>query len=173
MRRYLMLHAMWHQCYCDLYRFMIPGLRDSLSEEAFKKTSPEYIAYCQEEAIKHAKALVCLFRMAQKVGDGVPQDPGINVFVYQCARIIIRAFDLGLLGSFPTGLEILSQLQDATKIMLPIIAVRKSTSQLVSATMTGFPVNASCLLTNGADFDTAVSSNSKDDFCRSSKSFGF
>ena len=168
-----MLHAMWHQCYCDLYRFMIPGLRDSLSEEAFKKTSPEYITYCQAGAIKHAKALVGLFCMAQKVGDGAPQDPGINVCVYQCARIIIRAFDIGLLGSFSTGLEILSQLQDATKIMLPVIAIKKSTGQLVSATMTAFPVDASCLLTNGADLDTVVSSNSKDDLCRSSKSFGF
>ncbi|KAJ5353750.1 hypothetical protein N7541_006314 [Penicillium brevicompactum] len=130
MRRYLMLHAMWHQCYCDLYRFMIPGLRDSLSEEAFKKTSPEYISYCQAEAIKHGKALVGLFRMVQDVGDGTPQDPGINVCVYQCARIIIRAFDLGLLGSFSTALEVLLQLKDAAKIMIPIIAVKNSTGQL-------------------------------------------
>ncbi|KAJ5322895.1 hypothetical protein N7452_011184 [Penicillium brevicompactum] len=130
MRRYLMLHAMWHQCYCDLYRFMIPGLRDSLSEEAFKKTSPEYIAYCQAEVIKHARALVDLFRMAQSVDDGAPQDPGINVCLYQCARIIIRAFDLGLLGSFSTALEVLFQLKDAAKIMIPIIAVKNSIGQL-------------------------------------------
>lgn len=138
MRRYIMLHTTWHQCHCDLYRFVVPGLRDSLSEEAFEKTSAVYKTYCQSQVVKHAKSLVSLFQMAQKIDDGTPQDPGIKISVYQCTRILIRAFDLGLLGSLYLGLETLSQLRDGAKIMIPLIAVNKSTGQLVSSNTTAF-----------------------------------
>ncbi|CAG8421267.1 unnamed protein product [Penicillium salamii] len=134
MRRYVMLHAAWHQCHCDLYRFMIPGLRDSLSGEALRNTSSEFMMYCQAQAVNHANALVDLLQMVQRIGDEMMQDPGIKVLVYQCTRIITRASDIGLLGTKPERLETLSKLTSAAEILLPIIAINHSTSQLVSYT---------------------------------------
>ncbi|KAL2700766.1 hypothetical protein AAEP93_007585 [Penicillium crustosum] len=130
LKRYVMLHAMWHQCHCDLYRFMLPGIRESLADEVLNTTLPEYAIYCQTRAVEHAKALVDIFRTVQKVCDQTPQDPGIGICVFQCTRILIRAFDIGLLGSHSTAIEILSQLKSAADILLPIAAVNQSADQL-------------------------------------------
>lgn len=132
MRRYVMLHAAWHQCHCDLYRFMIPGLRDSLSSGTLRNTSSELMMYCQAQAVDHVNALVDLLQMVLRIGDGIMLDPGIKILVYQCTRIITRASDIGLLGTKSERLETLSKLTIAAEVLLPIIAVNQSTSQLVS-----------------------------------------
>jgi hypothetical protein len=130
-----MLHTMWHQCHCDLYRFMLPGIRESLTAEALKATLPEYTIYCQTGAVEHAKALVDLFGMVQKVGDQTPQDPGISICVFQCTRILVRAFYIGLFESRSIAIEILHQLKIAAKILLPITGVNQCAGQLVSLTI--------------------------------------
>jgi hypothetical protein len=71
---------------------MLPGIRESLPDEALKATIPDYALYCQLRAVDYAKALVQLFQMVQNVGDQTPLDPGISVCVFQCTRIIIRAY---------------------------------------------------------------------------------
>ncbi|OGE55080.1 hypothetical protein PENARI_c005G05701 [Penicillium arizonense] len=86
-----------------MQRFMLPGIRESLPDEALKATIPDYALYCQIRVVEHAKALVQLFQMVQKVGDQTPLDPGISVCVFQCTRIIIRAYQIGLLGSNEDG----------------------------------------------------------------------
>jgi len=134
LRRYVMLHTMWHQCHCDLYRFMLPGIRESLPAEALKATLPEYTVYCQTRAVEHAKALIDVFEMVQTAGDQTPQDPGITICVFQCTRILIRAFDIGLLGTHSIAIEILHQLKSAAKILLPITAVNQWAGKLVSLT---------------------------------------
>ncbi|KAJ5499056.1 hypothetical protein N7453_008107 [Penicillium expansum] len=74
--------------------------------------------------------------MVQKVGDQTPQDPGISICVFQCTRILIRAFDIGLLGSQSTAIELLYQLKYVTKILLPITAY-KETEKLISSAIAG------------------------------------
>lgn len=147
LKRYVMLHTMWHQCHCDLYRFMLPGIRESLADEVLNTTLPEYAIYCQTRAVEHAKALVDIFRTVQKVCDQAPQDPGISICVFQCTRILIRAFDIGLLGSHSTAIGILHQLKSIAKILLPITAVNQSADQMVGYTLhvlTGYSLSA-CL----------------------------
>lgn len=150
-----MLHTMWHQCHCDLYRFMLPGIRESLPDEVLNTTLPEYAIYCQTRAVQHAKALVDIFRTVQKVCDQTPQDPGIGICVFQCTRILIRAFDIGLLGSHPTAIEIIYQLKSAAKILLPITAVNQSADQLVSYTLhilTGTACQHLCIFKHNAHY---------------------
>ncbi|CAG8044782.1 unnamed protein product [Penicillium salamii] len=132
MRRYVMLHAAWHQCHCDLYRLMIPGLRDSLSGEILRNTSSDFMMYCQTQAVDHANAFFDILQMALRIGDEIMLDPGIKILVYQCTRIITQASDIGLLGTKSETLETLSKLTNAAEILLPMIAVNQSTSQLVS-----------------------------------------
>ncbi|CAG8188847.1 unnamed protein product [Penicillium salamii] len=130
MRRYVMLHAAWHQCHCDLYRLMIPGLRDSLSGEILRNTSSDFMMYCQTQAVDHANAFFDILQMALRIGDEIMLDPGIKILVYQCTRIITQASDIGLLGTKSETLETLSKLTNAAEILLPMIAVNQSTSQL-------------------------------------------
>jgi hypothetical protein len=135
LRRYVMLHTVWHQCHCDLYRFLLPGMRESLSDEIINKTIPEYALYCQRRAVEHAKALVTLFIMVQKIGDQAPQDPGISICIFQCTRILIRSLEIGLLGSHSAALETLCELKLAAEILVPITMVNHSAGQLVSNTI--------------------------------------
>lgn len=131
MQRYVMLHTMWHQCHCDLYRFMLPGIRESLPDETLKATIPDYALYCQIRAVDYARALVQLFQMVQKVGDQTPLDPGISVSVFQCTRIIIRAYQIGL-GSNEDGFEMICQLRSAVDILSVISTVSQFANQIVS-----------------------------------------
>ncbi|KAJ9486736.1 hypothetical protein VN97_g6600 [Penicillium thymicola] len=115
---------------------MLPGIRESLSDEVLSTTLPEYALYCQTRAVEHAKALVDIFRTVQKICDQTPQDPGISICVFQCTRILIRAFDIGLLGSHSTAIETLYQLKSVAKILLllPITSVNQSADQLYKET---------------------------------------
>jgi hypothetical protein len=111
---------------------MLPGIRESLTSEAFKATLPDYIIYCQTRAVQHAKALMNLFAAVQKVGDPTPQDPAISICVFQCTRILTRAFEIGLLGNHSIAVDILEQLKSAARVLLPTTAINQSSDQLVS-----------------------------------------
>lgn len=162
LKRYVMLHTMWHQCHCDLYRFMLPGIRESLPDEVLSTTLPEYTLYCQTQAVEHAKALVDILRTVQKVCRQTPQDPGIIICVFQCTRILIRAFDIGLLGSHSTAIETLYQLKSVTKILLPITSIHQSADQLVSYTLyvsTGTAYQHLCILKHNTHSGLLYSTN--------------
>ncbi|KAJ5623071.1 hypothetical protein N7490_011676 [Penicillium lividum] len=131
LQRYVMFHVMWHQCHCDLYRFMLPGIPDSLSDEVLEKTPPEYAFYCQRQAIQHAKKLVDLFQQVHKVGNQVV-DSTIIICVYQCTQILIRSCYLGLLGSDQDGIEMLYQLMSATNVLSAVNDFSPVTNELVS-----------------------------------------
>jgi hypothetical protein len=111
---------------------MLPGIRESLSDEALKATLPDYTLYCQVRAVEHAKDLVDLFQMVQKVGDQMPLDPGISVCVFQCTRILIRAYQIGLLGSREDGVAMISHLRSAVDILSVISTVSQFANQIVS-----------------------------------------
>ena len=58
---FVMLHAHWHQISCDLYRFLIPGTRESVSQEAFAATPPAYVGQCQQQCLQSAQNAIDLF----------------------------------------------------------------------------------------------------------------
>jgi hypothetical protein len=51
---YFMLNTLYLQCYLDLYRFLVPGVLESISTEAFSNTPAQYIGYCQERCLHYA-----------------------------------------------------------------------------------------------------------------------
>ncbi|CAI4213661.1 unnamed protein product [Parascedosporium putredinis] len=60
-RTYVMLHSTIHLCRCDLYRFLVPGIREAVSSEAMENTPPEYIDHCQRQCLGSALSLCDLW----------------------------------------------------------------------------------------------------------------
>ncbi|KUL84036.1 hypothetical protein ZTR_07155 [Talaromyces verruculosus] len=48
---YAGLHSLWMMCHCDLYRFCVPGIRESVSKEALALTPPDFVEYCQRACL--------------------------------------------------------------------------------------------------------------------------
>lgn len=48
---YAGLHSLWMMCHCDLYRFCIPGIRESVSKEALASTPPDFVEFCQRTCL--------------------------------------------------------------------------------------------------------------------------
>lgn len=84
-----MLHVHWLQCHCDLYRFLIPGIRESVGEEAIQNTPVQYVEYCQMACITNALRLCDLWGDIIEVGmQDTIDDPFFPISIYQVTQII-------------------------------------------------------------------------------------
>lgn len=93
--KYIGLHMHWMQCHCDLYRFCVPGLRESVTREALAGTSADFVDYCQKACLDMALRL-CDFwaeigrlEPADAFGDGF-----LAISIYQVAQICRHLQDL-------------------------------------------------------------------------------
>ncbi|KAL4893112.1 hypothetical protein BDV59DRAFT_207924 [Aspergillus ambiguus] len=51
---YAGLQTLWIMCHCDLYRFFLPGILESVSKEALALTPPDFIQKCQRACLNSA-----------------------------------------------------------------------------------------------------------------------
>lgn len=92
---FLMLHTIWLQCHCDLYRFLAPGVRESVSQAAFDSTLIEYIKFCQNECSRRALQLCDFWHdMMQILPHPVAEDLLLDVSVYQVSQILHHLYYL-------------------------------------------------------------------------------
>jgi hypothetical protein len=111
---YAMLHIMWHQCHCDLYRMMIPGIRESLPIVSLEAMPEQQARNYRQQAFEHAIAVLDIFQALKKLA--VPKcirDPTAAQCVYQCTKIIIRTKEMGEFLTEKAGIQILSRLKHA------------------------------------------------------------
>lgn len=86
---YLRLHTVWFQCYCDLYRFLVPGLRESVSAEAMQNTPMEYVTYCQHSVLTIIFQLCRMWTASFKhKPQGSVHDIYLGVSAYQVSQIV-------------------------------------------------------------------------------------
>lgn len=55
---YFTLHTIWHQGYLDLYRCLVPGMREALGRDAIDATPPDFVLYCQTRCFRRAVQMV-------------------------------------------------------------------------------------------------------------------
>lgn len=93
--KYTGLHMHWMQCHCDLYRFCVPGLRESVSKEALAGTPSDFVDYCQRACLDMALRL-CDFWA--EIGRLNPEDTFgdgfLAISIYQVAQICRHLQDL-------------------------------------------------------------------------------
>ncbi|ESZ93871.1 hypothetical protein SBOR_5729 [Sclerotinia borealis F-4128] len=115
--RFVMFHILWQQCHTDLYRFMFPGTKDSISDAILENTPQEYVLYCQRKAFEHAVMILDICHTVQSIGHTLISDTGIATCVYQCSNIIIRAADIAGFSSEGERDRIMGRLERVTDIL--------------------------------------------------------
>ncbi|KAI0883140.1 uncharacterized protein GGS22DRAFT_180732 [Annulohypoxylon maeteangense] len=90
---YIMIHVWWRQCYCDLYRMFLVGLKDALPQSGLNRLDPHFVSYCASQCYEHALAMADIFKLILSLDGGLPvTDLDLPTCAYQCARIIYFAF---------------------------------------------------------------------------------
>lgn len=88
---YITLHTTLLLCRCDLHRFLVPGIRESVSAAALAATPPEFIGFCQQACLNGALSLCDLFSEIDALDTGrVIDTPNLTVTLYQVVKIIGR-----------------------------------------------------------------------------------
>ncbi|RDW65926.1 fungal specific transcription factor domain-containing protein [Aspergillus mulundensis] len=86
---YAGLHALWMMCHCDLYRFCVPGIRESVSKDALAQTPSNFIGYCQQACLNTAVRLCSLWSDLYHLGSSEYfGDEFLAVSIYQVAQIL-------------------------------------------------------------------------------------
>jgi hypothetical protein len=120
LRNYLSLHTILHLCRCDLYRFLIPGIREAISQEAFAQTPPGYVELCQHECLKSAIKLCDLWSQVYSLESrGSVHHPTLAIAIYQCTKIIQRLYHLVPESTICTIESLKSSLTKAVEMVLP------------------------------------------------------
>lgn len=84
-----MLHVWWNLCYCDLYRFTIPGFHEALPDEILNNLPAEFLKHCHEHCLKHAVDVANIFESILKLGKDIfITDTALAICALQVARII-------------------------------------------------------------------------------------
>ncbi|KAH7152943.1 hypothetical protein EDB81DRAFT_945868 [Dactylonectria macrodidyma] len=88
-RGYIVLHTLLYLCRCDLFRFLIPGIRESVSASAMEQTPRAYIGYCQQSCLESA---VWCCEFWSHIGHAEMRHPveggTLTIALYQCIKII-------------------------------------------------------------------------------------
>ncbi|RGP62711.1 transcriptional regulatory protein [Fusarium sporotrichioides] len=127
---FLMLHAWWHQTYCDLFRFTIPGFREGLPASEILQMSPEFTASCREKCLFHAISVSKILEIPKAVGGSeLISDPSIAMCAFHSARIISR------LGQHPMGdmpqMELVGRLTACSKALEEQASILPTTAILL------------------------------------------
>jgi len=90
---YLMLHMWWRQCYCDLYRVVLTGLKEALGEDQIQRLDPSIVRTyrwkCYESAERLSNFLASALIWKDKISTTGSEIP---VCAYQSVRLLLRCY---------------------------------------------------------------------------------
>ena len=84
-----MTHVWWRQCHLDLYRPLLPGLKEALSHTALAQLNPLFIVQSRRRCYEHAKAMSDMLAQVIGLGTSAPvTDIDLPGCAYQCVRML-------------------------------------------------------------------------------------
>ena len=90
---FILIHIWWRQCYCDLFRFTMSGLREALPPETLARLNPDFVDYCRWQCFENARALSDTFRSLLALRRELPvMGVQLHVCAYQCARLLFYCY---------------------------------------------------------------------------------
>lgn len=120
---YVTLHSLWHQCYCDLYRMMIPGIRESVQGSVQQEVPLAYAEQCRKLCLLHAVEMCRLWSDTLHEADlSRLTDQSIGIYTYQCANIISNLWEFGHDDSLKISLQIIASVLERLATIYPIVA---------------------------------------------------
>ncbi|KAF4983402.1 hypothetical protein FZEAL_1131 [Fusarium zealandicum] len=88
-RTYATLHTILFSCRCDLHRFLIPGIKESVSPEAANQTPQEYINYCQRRCLQSALGYCDFWSKVRRLETSSRiESTTLAVVTYQSVKIV-------------------------------------------------------------------------------------
>ncbi|PYI11251.1 hypothetical protein BO78DRAFT_425770 [Aspergillus sclerotiicarbonarius CBS 121057] len=89
--RFVFLHLLWHQCHCDLYRCLTPGLVESIPDTTLDQLNDTFLVQCRSRCAFHAEKVAEIITSLLQLGVKLPVLPmEIAVWAYQCIRLLIH-----------------------------------------------------------------------------------
>ncbi|KAI8942761.1 hypothetical protein NX059_000805 [Plenodomus lindquistii] len=93
--RYVSIHIWLRQCYCDLYRVVLTGLKEALRDDQIRFLDPVIISDYRWKCFEHAKRLSQALGSAQILKKrSFVLEGDIHVCAYQCVRLLLQCFRL-------------------------------------------------------------------------------
>ncbi|KAM0328568.1 hypothetical protein ACHAQA_004976 [Verticillium albo-atrum] len=90
---YIILHSTLILCRCDLHRFLVPGMKETVSPEAMAATSQEYITYCQQTCLDSAVILCDMWSQVYHLdAHRLIDSPTLTITLYQCVKVVEHAY---------------------------------------------------------------------------------
>jgi len=88
--RYVVMHIWIHQCYCDLFRIVFPGLREALPTLTIDALQVDFLQSCQAKCVEHARAITGMLGTLMMFEKYLPQfDLDVPICAYQAARMLL------------------------------------------------------------------------------------
>ena len=92
---FFLIHTIWLQCHCDLYRFFIHGIREAVSVTATNNTLAEYVDFCVHKCLSSALKLCDFWSdMLQLWAGAVVEETLVDVSIYQVTQILSSLYHL-------------------------------------------------------------------------------
>jgi hypothetical protein len=83
---FIMLQSWWFECHCDLYRFSLPGFRESVD---LTSQNAHFVGECQQQALQSALAQSKFWQSVISMGHRLISDPTIVVLVHSNTRTLL------------------------------------------------------------------------------------
>ncbi|KAB8263411.1 hypothetical protein BDV32DRAFT_136053 [Aspergillus pseudonomiae] len=89
--RFIVLHVLWHQCYCDLYRCITSGLIESIPAATLDEFDNAFVLRCREQCTHHAAQIAGILTSLMDLRLEFPILPlDMAVCAYQCIRLLVH-----------------------------------------------------------------------------------
>ncbi|EIT74863.1 hypothetical protein AO1008_07788 [Aspergillus oryzae 100-8] len=84
--RFILLHVLWHQCYCDLYRCITSGLIESVPASTLNQFDPVFVLKCREQCTHHAVQIASIITSLIDLRLEISVLP-LDMAVYNCKLV--------------------------------------------------------------------------------------
>jgi hypothetical protein len=83
---FIMLKSWWHECYCNLYRFSLPGFRESVKPTS---ANAHFIQTCRQQVLKSSLEQSNFWRSIANIRGARLSDPIVIVLVHSNTKTLL------------------------------------------------------------------------------------
>ena len=146
---FIMLWSWWNECHYDLFRFILPGFRESVDATVLDQT---FVCYCRKEVVRWAVSQSITWRLFKSSMAHVPvSDPLIAILVHSNAKVLLACRTLVNLSELLEDSNInsiseLSSLLDSNVSLLDDLAARIPRVAIIVSPLPSHASNSASLI---------------------------
>ncbi|KAF4126475.1 Fungal specific transcription factor domain [Geosmithia morbida] len=106
---YFLLHAVWLQGYCDLYRLLVPGVREAVGPDVLAATPPDFLLHCQRRCLFRAVQMVDMWHLVSRLREEQSVDEAFFASCVYQLKSVMRLASPAIYERFPALGECLTE----------------------------------------------------------------